>query len=384
MAADSSAEWRLLTLVCVADEGDGRFRAAIELTRSARFDVDRLVGMAARHGLAPQLAHFLQRSDRFGIVPATSRRHLRESLNRNRERTRRHVGEALRIAARLRADDLAVAVTKGVAAQAMLYDQHGTRSFNDIDLMVLPRERERVGAVLAGLGYQEGRAYQHRTGRLVDIPRAEIAAYQLYPDHLPHLTRLTDDDTLPYFVTDVAFSLTWYTSPWQVSTEAALARRVDLPVQGGALPVMAPAFDFLFLCLHLFREGWVAATVRGKDVRLAQFADVCRHWERLARQHVPTLTDAIGRFGLGAPVGWVVGHTDQLFGTTITAALGLAGYVGADWLGSAYERAGEYLAWDGRMSARLAEQPSPELIAHPAPGRIAGMVPVREVRSGSS
>jgi hypothetical protein len=364
---DSSAEWRLLTLVCVADEADDRFRRAVELTRDEPFDVDRLVGMAARHGLAPQLGHFLQRSDRGGLLPATSRRHLREALDRNRDRTRKHVLEALHIARRLTAAGLTVAVTKGIAAQATLYDQAGTRSFNDIDLMVLPEQRDRVADVLAGLDYQLGKAYQHRSGRLVDIPRSELLAYRLYPDHLPHLTRLTGDETLPYFVADVAFSLTWHSSGWQVPTADALARPVRLPVQDGTLPVLDPVYDFLFLCLHLFREGWLAGTITTKDVRLAQFADICRHWERLTCHRREELAATVERHRLAAPVAWVTGHTDQLFDTRITAALGLTACASPDWLGSASVREGEYLSWPGSMSARLAEQGPPTLVPHPRP-----------------
>lgn len=367
---DSSAEWRLLVLVSVADEADDRCGHAVELTRARQFDVDRLVGMAARHGLAPKLAQFLQLSDRFGMLPATSRRHLRESWDRNRDRTRRHVTETVAITRRLAAAGLAVAVTKGVAAQATLYDHAGTRSFNDIDLMVLPAHRGQVADVLAELGYQQGKAYQHRTGKLVDIPRQESLAYRLYPDHLPHLTRLTGDDALPYVVVDVAFSLTWYTASWQVPTEDVLAEPVPLPVAGGELPVLEPRYDFLFLCLHLFREGWLAGTIATKDVRLAQFADICRHWARLTCQRRAALAEVIDRHALHAPVAWVTGHTDQLFGTAITAALGLTDLAAPDWLGSACVRDGEYLAWPGSMARRLAEQGPPTLVAHPRPGSL--------------
>ncbi|HEX9337184.1 MAG TPA: nucleotidyltransferase family protein [Pseudonocardiaceae bacterium] len=373
--ADMPAEWQLLVLVSVADEADDRFRQATTLTRERRLDTDRLVGMAARHGLAPRLGYFLQQSDRFGILPVNSKRHLREALERNRDRTRRHVREALRITDDLRRAGLTVAVTKGVAAQATLYDQTGTRSFNDIDLMVLPDERGPVADVLAALGYQEGRAYQHRTGRLVDIPREETLAYQLYPDHLPHLTRLTGDEGLPYFVADVAFSLTWYTSGWQVPMAAALARCPDVVVNDGKLPVLDPVFDFLFLCLHLFREGWLAATIASKDVRLAQFADVLRHWQRFVRDRAAELADAVDRFNLHAPIGWITAHTDRIFGSAITSALGLAEYATDDWLGSACVRQGEYLSWPGTMSERLAQQGSPTLTAHPRPDRVAVLVP---------
>lgn len=374
-AADSSAEWRLLELVSVATEADERFERARALTRQVPLDSDRLVGMAVRHSLAPLLAHFLQLADQSRILPVASRRHLRETLERNRHRTRGHVHEALRITHQLQRAGLVVAVTKGVAAQATLYDQNGTRWFNDMDLMVLPEQRFAVADVLRSLGYQEGKAYHHPSGQVVDIPRSETVAYRLYPDHLPHLTRVTGDDALPYFVVDVAFSLTWFNSGWRVPTDRALAHRGQVAVHDGRLPVLDPVFDFLFLCLHLFREGWLASTIAVKDLRLAQFADICRHWERRSQPHCRDVKDVIDRFNLHAPIGWVTGHTDTIFATAISRALGLDDYTAADWLGSACERPGTYLQWPGTMRRRLAEQQPPRLTPHAQPGRIASLVP---------
>src|SRR4030095_9802947 len=105
------------------------------------------------HGRAPLLAASLHRAELAKVLPVHSRRHLRETLERNRYRTRRHVREALCVAAELERAGLVAGCTKGVAVQATLYDEAGTRAFNDIDLMVLPEQRRAVAEVLAGVGY---------------------------------------------------------------------------------------------------------------------------------------------------------------------------------------------------------------------------------------
>jgi hypothetical protein len=340
--------------------------------------------MAVRHSLAPLLADFLQRADRSRILPVASRRHLRDTLERNRHRTRRYVQEALRVTFHLERAGLVVAVTKGVAAQATLYDHNGTRSFNDMDLMVLPQQRSAVAEVLRSVGYQEGKAYDHSSGQVVDIPRGQTLAYRLYPDHLPHLTRVTGDDAQPYFVVDVAFSLTWFNSGWSIPTERALADRGRVDVHDGRLPVLDPVFDFLFLCLHLFREGWLATTIAVKDLRLAQFADIYRHWERLSRRRGREVKQVIDRFGLHAPIGWVAGHTDVIFNTAIVRSLGLEEYTCADWLGSACARPGTYLQWAGTMGQRLAEPQPPRLEPHAHPSRIVSLVPAAPGKSDRS
>jgi Uncharacterised nucleotidyltransferase len=178
-------------------------------------------------------------------------------------------------------------------------------------------------------------------------------------------------------VVDVAFSLTWFNSGWDIPTGHALADRGKVDIAGGTLPVLDPAFDFLFLCLHLFREGWLVSEIGKKDVRLAQFADICRHWERCGRQRATAIRAAVDRYHLDAPIGWVTGHTDALFGTTASAGLGLTAYTSTAWLGSACQRAGTYLQWSGTMDQRLAAHGPARLSTHDDPGQVASLMPAR-------
>jgi hypothetical protein len=353
----TTPEWQLLKLVALAGD-DASAQTAAEFAVAGSLDPDRLVGLAARHNLAPALASFQQWAEGAGLLkgmlPVGSRRMLRDAWIRNRQRTEAFVAEAARVAGALRERDIAVAVTKGTVAQATVYGGGAVRVFSDVDLMVALEAAEQVGATLQDLGYRSAMVFDHATGTAVPIPRGDVLAYRYSPDHLPHLLRLTPGEVVSHVVLDVAMHFLWHDAPWNVPVGEALRQRVHHDVgYGVSLPALDPVHDFLFLCLHVFREGWRIGHLARKDVKLAQFADVARHWPTVCAGREDDIGKAIHNYGLRSPIAWVTGHTDALFGTDLTARLGLTAVANPAWLNSACRSAGTYLAWTGTMDDRL-------------------------------
>ncbi|RSM50882.1 hypothetical protein DMA12_01710 [Amycolatopsis balhimycina DSM 5908] len=349
--------WELLEHISIADPGNEAFRKAVQLAPRVD-DPDELLAQAARHALVPALADFLVQADLLRLVPHHAQRHLLGTLHWNRFKTRRHVAEAERVTTAFRSEGVRVACTKGIVCQASLYDGRGIRHFGDIDLMVLPEHRDKAAEVLYRLGYAGAKKYDHRTGELMEISRSVQVMYQLYPDHLPHFFRIpADDEGMPYFMVDVAYNLTWYGSSWQVPMAQVLDEVAGVDSRSASGRVTLPALDapygFLFVVLHLFREGWFERTIREKDVRLGQCADVWRFWERFGRDRVADIRKVVAEHALEPAVAWVCRHVDDVYHSTITGELGLDGYCDDDWLHSAGATDGGHLVWQGSLRDRL-------------------------------
>jgi hypothetical protein len=182
---------------------------------------------------------------------------------------------------------------------------------NDIDFMIAPRDREAVMSLMEELGF---RAFFD----WAKDPRREEISSRLNRDHLPKLAREIDQPGTRKINIDVANSLTWTKSPFDVPVEEALEEWIELPVPGipgAALPCFRPTYQFLFTVLHLFREAWLQKFVDfGTDVGLMKFGDVIR----LVDHNRTELTDGellriMETHNVTHPVAWVLRQLDETF-----------------------------------------------------------------------
>ena len=354
----SSTAWQILEKISIADSPEsGDYKAAVQQLREG-FDPDALMSLTVRQGMAPIVADFLDRNDLMTLMPRPVRAALRGSLHWNSHVTNEYTAEASRIVSSLERAGVSVACNKGVVLQATLYHCRNVRFFSDVDLMIRPEDKEATAEVLRSHGYAEGKRYDFRTRRLVSRPRAEIITYKLYPDHLPHFYRLPADSSLPFFMVDVAYNLTWYGCSWQIPMSEVLGTVGRVPVSATnperTLPALSASYGFLFLVTHLFREAWFERTIRDKGVRLTQFADVLRYWRRYSDTYGEEIRALIAQYELGPVVAWVCHYVDQLFDSHLIEQVGkLDTYLDPGWLRSAAAVDGSYLEWDGIMRHRL-------------------------------
>jgi hypothetical protein len=356
-------EWAALELLAVDRASPGAAEHLGDLLRSPQLDLGELLEQAMRHRLVHRLAHHLERDELEDAIGYEVRQHLATLLRANRHRTVLLRGEAARVAYAFRTHGVRVACTKGIVFEAALYGANGTRPMNDIDLMISPQERSAVTPIMAELGFQPG-YYNPKTGS-VELDRRTELLYKLHPDHLPHYTRVIDDPIVPYLVVDVANSFTWTNSPWQIPMPICLDRLGSHPVPGtkADLPCLAPAFQFLFTILHLFRDAWFERNARfGKDVDLQKFSDVLHCYEAWRTEIVAgDFLGIVDEWGLQDPVLWVLAHLDRSLHTAILAELGRQGLASEAWLASAQSPAGGRVQWRGTMRERLQSKERPKL-----------------------
>jgi hypothetical protein len=347
--------WAVLKALCHVTESPARLAEAAELIRDGRIDMPELLEQATRHRQLPALGYLLATEDCGGrqVVAPQLRGELLGSLLANRGRVDRLAGIAAEVAARLGAQGITVAVTKGVALEPTVYGGLGVRKMMDADLMIHPRDRERIDEVMSSLGFRIGQ-YDWQRHRIDDLPATARAVYRLSPDHLPHYLRL-EPDRGGTLVVDFANSVTWANSRWQVPMEDVLAERDTVLLLDGRLtaPTLAPPWQFLFTVLHLFRESWFLNSVAaGKDM-LSKFSDVIGLWRTHGALLTAEVPAVIRKHGLEQPVAWVLGHTDSVFGTHLVQVLGLGDAARDEWLARGEGPGGRELTWTGTMRERL-------------------------------
>jgi len=345
------AEWTILELLARGIVDDPERQMARDLLLADTLDWGELLEQALRHKMVPMLAHHIISAGLRFDVPMSIYQHLESALEWNRWQIEVFRRETVRVAQGLAGRGIQFVVTKGMTFESTLYDSLGTRPMNDIDFMIASRDRETVLSVMHELGFRPFFDWAK------DARREEISS-RLNRDHLPKLARAIDQPGIRTIQVDVANSLTWTKSPFDVPVEKALEDPVEQPVPGipgVGLPCFRPIYQFLFTVLHLFREAWLQKFVDfGNDVSLMKFGDVIRLLDRnrneltdgelLRTMEAHNVTDA---------VAWVLGHLDETFHTRTLQLLALEKHGDEELLAAQMRSSGYVGAWGQSMRERL-------------------------------
>jgi len=333
----------------ITDESERQM--ARDLLLADTLDWGELLEQALRHKMLPMLAHHIISAGLRFDVPTSIYQHLELALEWNRCQIEVFRRETVRVALGLAGRGIPFVVTKGMAFESTLYGSLGTRHMNDIDFMIAPRDREAVMSVMQELGFRPFFEWAK------DARREEISS-RLNPDHLPKLARNIDQPGTRIINLDVANSLTWTKSPFDVPVEEALQDPVEQPVPGMpgvSLPCFRPMYQFLFTVLHLFREAWLQKFVDfGNDVGLMKFGDVIRLIDRDRNE----LTDGellrtMEAHKVTHPVAWVLRRLDETFRTHTLELLALEKHGDEELLASQMQSSAYVRAWGQSMRERL-------------------------------
>jgi hypothetical protein len=366
---DSSAlAWHALVLACKDPRSEDELRELVGVLRDPGFHLGEMIEQAMRHRLSYRVAAVFARVRREAMLPPSLVALLREGLHYNENRMRAFREAAARLAGKLEERGIGFAFTKGLALESSVYRGEGTRHMNDVDLMIAPGSREAVREVLLEAGYSAG-IYDWDTRRVEPLRRRTAVMYEMFPDHLPKFIRAAPDALTPPITFDVASSLTWHTSDWQVPVADALARAERFEAGGARLPRLSWDYSFLFLVLHFFREAWHVEQIgAGKDVTLAKVADIHLSWKYYREEIVAAgLRERIAEHALQAPAAWVLAHVDQAIGSTMLRELGLEEHAGPEWLSSLHGGSAGRVACAVSMEDRLRSKDRRGLVVETAP-----------------
>jgi hypothetical protein len=345
------SEWAILELLARGIVAESERQMARDLLLSDTLDWGELLEQAVRHKMLPMLAHHVISEGLRFDVPMTIYVHLESALEWNRCQIEVFRRETARVAQSLAGHGIRFVVTKGMTFESTLYASLGTRQMNDIDLMIAPPDRDAVMNVMQELGFRPFFNWAK------DARREEISS-RLNRDHLPKLMCTIDQPGTRTVQIDIANSLTWTKSPFDVPVDQALENVAEQAVPGlpaVRLPCFRATYQFLFTVLHLFREAWLQKFVDfGTDVGLMKFADVIR----VIDQNRHELTDGellriMERHNVIHPVAWVLRHLDETFQTRSQELFALEQYGDEELLASQMQSSAYVRAWDQSMRERL-------------------------------
>jgi Uncharacterised nucleotidyltransferase len=344
-------EWTILELLARGVVDDPERQLIRALVSADTLNWGELLEQALRHKMVPMLAHHIISAGLRFDVPTTIYIHLESSLEWNRCQIEVFRRETVRLAQGLTDRGIRFVVTKGMTFESTLYEGLGTRFMNDIDFMIAPKDREAVMSAMQELGFRPFFEW-------AKDPRREEISSRLNRDHLPKLAHEIDQPGTKIINLDIANSLTWTKSPFDVPVEEALQDRIEQPIPGlpgVSIPCFRPTYQFLFTTLHLFREAWLQKFVDfGGDVGLMKFGDVIR----LINRYGDELSDGellriMETHNVTDAVAWVLLNMDETFHSRTAELLGLEKRGDEELLVSKMQSSGYVGAWGQSMRERL-------------------------------
>ena len=201
----------------------------------ATFDWDRVVEQARRHDLECTTYRALTGLSE-GAVPAETLQALRSAYYGHASRHRALASEVVRVSELLERNGIRAAVLKGVVVAEAAYDDATLRIPGDIDLLVGRDDFARTRALLLDDGYEP-----HATPNGEEGPRDTGLGYELVSDN---------------FCVEIHEELIPRSFGQFLDEPGMLERAGKRRVVGADLLVLAPADQFLFLCVHGAKHCW--------------------------------------------------------------------------------------------------------------------------------
>lgn len=151
----------------------------------------------------------------------------------------------------------------------------GERVFNDIDILILPRDISAVTRILQEMGFVQG-YYDHAAERIVKLSRAEIISRRMNRGETAPFFLEIENRVVPFIEADVNFSLNYLPAQDEKPLRTMLKKTADFAgtIEGGVRSLPVREF-FLHLIAHQYKESTLYSMVeRHKDMQLYKLLDI--------------------------------------------------------------------------------------------------------------
>ena len=187
----------------------------------------------------------------------------------------------------------------------------GERVSNDIDILAKPDGIKKIGDILSGLGYVQGR-YDRAQNAIEPFTRTEILKRRMTRGEVAPYVKPTGNAVCPFFEVDINFSLG--NTPHE-NTELLYEMVDSASVYDGKLRLktMPAEYFFLHLLFHHYKEGDLYFPIaRQKDTDLYKLADIY-YFIKSGALDWAKIDNIVSKHSLESKVGAVLAQVREIF-----------------------------------------------------------------------
>ncbi|WP_048795163.1 nucleotidyltransferase family protein, partial [Serratia sp. 506_PEND] len=178
------------------------------------------------------------------------------------------------VAIKLKENGIPWTLRKGMS-YTNYYKEKTHRTYNDIDLLILEKDKTVFQNTLTAIGFISG-IYDNEKDIIKKHSREDALYYKMSPDHLPHYTKVLDDKT--DICIDAAFTLAWD----KFEEKEKLTKFIQSEkIQNKNGNSMTAGGHYLECAFHLYREMFSGSSKKSKTFRASGLLDL-----GLIRNHI--------------------------------------------------------------------------------------------------
>lgn len=193
---------------------------------------------------------------------------------------------------------------KGAYLLGRLYKDIGSRSINDLDLMIDNEQIEAVINAIEYMGYVAG-DYDRSNKEIVRYSRAKEITWKLKMNNLPSYVKAVNSQYVDYFAIDFALTL---------DLERDL-KPVRIMLHDAAEDYLRPAHFFIHLCCHLYKEATGAIWIYlNSDINLIKFCDVREYIINfMDNSSLEEAIDFTNKYNFGKPIYFTLYFLKEIY-----------------------------------------------------------------------
>ena len=163
------------------------------------------------------------------------------------------------------------AIVKGPVLSAAAYGNPFVRVSNDLDVLISPEYIEDIDDLLVKEGFIQARIVNNQ---LKKITRKEKIFQSMLTHQIPTYIKKTDNNICKYVILDVNTKIIFGESSFQPDVNYVLKQTEKMLIAGVVINKLKCELDFIFLCLHHYKDINSIYLLSQGSFRLDVFCDV--------------------------------------------------------------------------------------------------------------
>lgn len=222
----------------------------------------------------------------------------------NDTRNQKYQEELNHVLSAFRAKNIPCFPLKGAVLLSQLYSDSGSRSVNDIDLLIRLQDVEEITSVMLALDYVQG-DYDYSTSQIRMNSREKEVSWKINMNTLPTFVKLDDSKEVEFFMVDFSYSL---------NLDKKL-EPVEEMIQQGCKGLLLPEHFLVHLCCHLYKEATGAIWIYTDcDINMIKFCDIREYvLQQINEEQLIQAARFANRFGLQQPLYFTFFYLQMIY-----------------------------------------------------------------------
>ena len=208
-----------------------------------------------------------------------------------------------------RIQDIPYAHIKGAILSSYIYGNPAFRLSGDIDLLIPPRYSGKVKAVLDDCGFVQGKLVD---GKIIPYSRKELIYQKSFSHQLAPFMKETGSQMCPFVNIDVNLDIIWGEGDFSIDMENFVCHTEEFEFQGIKLRKLNPAWEFISLCMHHYKDMNSIYLIADRGLSLSEFCDIYFYLVNVS-PNVDELTDVAREYGVCDYIYYCIYYTNKIF-----------------------------------------------------------------------